>query len=257
MMKMHNLPQIVVSLTTFPARINKVHLVIECLLRQTYNNLRIILWLSKDQFPDETLPNNLKRLIEHGLEIKFVEGDIRSHKKYYFAFQEFKDRLVFLVDDDIFYPSWIVEESYNTYIQCGAKNIVIGHWGYKITYGIDGRLKSYNEWSQDFRKDDSNLFFGSGGGTLIRPSDLYEDCCNKDLLIKLAPTADDIWLNAMCRLAGVKVVINLNYPLPIIIKNNIELRSVNYLDNQNDVIIKQIIDYYNNKLGFNPFQMQS
>lgn len=255
-MNKHSRPQIIVSLTTFPARINKVHLVIECLLRQTYDNLRVILWLSKDQFPDEKVPNSLKRLIEYGLEIRFVEGDIRSHKKYYYAFNEFKDSLIFLVDDDIFYPSWMVEESYNKFIQYGAKKIVIGHWGYKMLYESNGNLKSYNEWSQDFSIEDPNLFFGSGGGTLIRPCELYMDCCDKDLLLKLAPTADDIWLNAMCRLAGVKVFVNLNYHMPIIIKNNVELRSVNYLENQNDVILKQISDYYNQQLGVYPFQKQ-
>lgn len=252
----NNHPQIIISLTTFPARINKVHLVIECLLRQTYDNLRFILWLSKNQFPDETIPNSLKRLIDYGLEIRFVEGDIRSHKKYYYAFNEFKDSLVFLADDDIFYPSWMVEDSYNKFILYGAKKIVIGHWGYKMLYESNGNLKSYNSWSQDFSIEDPNLFFGSGGGTLIRPCELYEDCCDKDLLLKLAPTADDIWLNAMCRLAGVKVFVNLNYHMPIIIKNNIELRSVNYLENQNDVILKQISDYYIQQLGVNPFQKQ-
>lgn len=256
-MNKHNRPQIIVSLTTFPARINKVHLVVECLLRQTYDNLRVILWLSKDQFHDEILPNSLKRLIKYGLEIRFVEGDIRSHKKYYYAFNEFKDDLVFLVDDDIFYPSWIVEESFNNYIRYGSKKVVIGHWGYKMIYKSESNLKSYNEWSQDFCKDDPNLFFGSGGGTLIRPSELYEDCCNKDLFLKLAPTADDIWLNAMCRLAGVNVHINLNYQLPIIIKNNIELRSVNCLENQNDVILTQVIHYYDQKIRINPFQNKS
>lgn len=251
-----NRPQIIASLTTFPARINKVHLVIECLMRQTYDNMRIILWLSKDQFPNEIISNNLMRLEKYGLEIRYVEGDIRSHKKYFYAFNEYKDSLVFLVDDDILYPTWIVEESFNRYTQNGAKNIVVGHWGYKMTYDNEGDLKSYNEWSQDFRDDDPNLFFGSGGGTLIRPSELCGDCCNADLLFKLAPTADDIWLNAMCRLAGVKVIVNLNYHLPIIIKNNIELRSVNFLENQNDVILKQIIDYYSKQKGVNPFQKQ-
>ena len=249
-------PQIIVSLTTFPARIKKVHLVIECLLRQTYDNLRVILWLSKDQFPDENVPNSLKRLIEYGLEIRFVEGDIRSHKKYYYAFNEFKDSLIFLVDDDIFYPSWIVEDSYNTYIKYGEKNVVVGHWGHRIIYDTDGNNISYNKWPQDFCNDDKDLFFGSGGGTLIRPSELFGDCCNKELFLKLAPTADDIWLNAMCRLAGVKVIINLNYPLPIIIKNNIELISENCLNNRNDVILKHIIDYYDQKLGVNPFKRQ-
>lgn len=42
--------KIVVSLTSFPARIKKVHIVIESLLNQTIKPDKIILWLSKEQF---------------------------------------------------------------------------------------------------------------------------------------------------------------------------------------------------------------
>src|SRR5690554_3260312 len=55
---------LIVSFTSFPARIKKVHLVVESILRQTVLPHRIILWLSKEQFPTEkSLPKKLLELI--------------------------------------------------------------------------------------------------------------------------------------------------------------------------------------------------
>ena len=36
------------------------------------------------------------------LEIIFVEEDLRSHKKYYYAFKEYQNDIIITIDDDIF-----------------------------------------------------------------------------------------------------------------------------------------------------------
>ena len=52
--------RMVVSLTTFPLRIGKVHLTIQSILRQSRLADRVLLWLSKEEFPEEAqLPENL------------------------------------------------------------------------------------------------------------------------------------------------------------------------------------------------------
>lgn len=85
---------VVVSMTSFPARIQKVWIVVETMLRQRQSPEKIVLWLSRDQFPGghSQLPERLLAQQERGLDIRFVDGDIRSHKKYYYAFAEFPDR---------------------------------------------------------------------------------------------------------------------------------------------------------------------
>ena len=54
-------PKLIVSLTSFPARINTVHQVIESLLNQTKKADKIILWLAPEQFPngEKDLPEKL------------------------------------------------------------------------------------------------------------------------------------------------------------------------------------------------------
>ena len=72
----------VLSLTSFPGRIDDVWIAVECLLRQTFKPDKIILWLAIGQFPDKVTPDSLKKLESRGLEVKFCEDDLRAHKKY-------------------------------------------------------------------------------------------------------------------------------------------------------------------------------
>ena len=77
---------------------------------------KIILWLSKDQFPTQnTIPENLKQIENSIFHIRLVDGDIRSHKKYYYAIKEYPNNLIFLIDDDLYYPANIIERSYRQY----------------------------------------------------------------------------------------------------------------------------------------------
>ena len=241
--------QIIISFTSFPARINRAHLAAECLLRQTYPNIRVILWLSMNQFPLCEIPSKLKRLQDYGLEIRFVEEDVRSHKKYYYTFQEYRDCLVFLADDDIYYPTKIVEKTYNKFIEYGGNKVVVGNYGCRMSHNDDGSLTPYLSWrlcnSAEYEAD-NNLFFGSGGGTLLRPCNLYKDICRKELFTRLTPTADDIWLNAMARLGGNKIVVLANnYPLSVSIKNDVKLYKENYTEEcGNDAQLKAVNDFY-------------
>lgn len=66
---------VIASLTTYPARINVVGFAIETIFNQTRKPDRVILWLAKEQFPEgvECLPKMIKKQIERGLEVRFVD----------------------------------------------------------------------------------------------------------------------------------------------------------------------------------------
>lgn len=53
-------------------------------------------------------------LQKYGLEIRFCD-DLRSHKKYYFAMQEYPEDIVILFDDDMFYPKNTIKKLYELY----------------------------------------------------------------------------------------------------------------------------------------------
>lgn len=105
---------IIVSMTTFPARIGYVHLAIKSLLNQTVSPGKIILWLAKDQFQDVEIPQQLRALCTYGLEIRFCDEDLFAHKKYYYAMRAFPEQIIVTYDDDIIYP----EDLWKNCLQC-------------------------------------------------------------------------------------------------------------------------------------------
>ena len=113
--------RMVVSLTTFPLRIGKVHLTIQSILRQSRPADRILLWLSKEEFPEEAqLPANLLRLKEKGLDIRFCDN-IRSFKKVFYTAQEFENDVIVTADDDALYPeNWLegLWDTHEKYLGC-------------------------------------------------------------------------------------------------------------------------------------------
>lgn len=135
--------KMVVSLTTFPLRIGKVHLTIQSILRQSRPADRVLLWLSKEEFPEEAqLPENLLRLKERGLDIRFCDN-IRSFKKVFYTAQEFENDVIITADDDALYPEnwleglWDTHEKYPGCVCC--------YRAHEITFE-GGRVAPYQEW---------------------------------------------------------------------------------------------------------------
>lgn len=241
--------EIIVSFTSFPARIDNVWQVVECMLRQTVCPHKILLWLSKEQFADDnSIPERLRKMQNDVFEIRMVEKDFRSHKKYLYVSQEYPNNPVVLIDDDLYYPSDFIERLFGAFKKTGS---VVAYYGSLITYNEDGSLKKYREWDNSYDECfSSNFFFGSGGGVLFVPSKLYEDLTNIELALKLCPSADDIWLNAMVRLSE-QPIQKLKYglPLPVNEENNESLSVVNVGLDKNDEQIDKVNDYYKRKLN--------
>lgn len=109
--------KIIVSLTSYPKRIDTIWLTITSLFKQSMKPDLIVLWLAKSQFKTlDDLPESLKRLQKYGLQIKLCD-DLKSHKKYYYALKEFNEDIVILADDDMFYPNDTVETLYKMHLK--------------------------------------------------------------------------------------------------------------------------------------------
>lgn len=236
---------VVVSLTSFPARIGIVWQVIECMLRQSYQPFKVILWLSRDQFPSQdSIPQSLTERVGDVFEIRLVDGDIRSHKKYYYAFKEFPNKTIITVDDDIYYDPNTIKRLLDTSNQY-SKCIVSNHTR-QIAFDNEKQLKPYKTWRRDILPNETCDLVQIGiGGVLYPPSCLHEMVLNKDLFVKLAPLADDIWLNMMARLENTPIVqaTPLILPLPILSKAPSLTEVNNGLKNLNDKQIGQIREY--------------
>lgn len=243
---------VIVSLTTFPLRAGKLWIVLESLLRQTIKPSRIIVWLSKDQFPTEKdIPLSLLRYRDKGIDIELVENDFRSHKKYHYVVNNYPDAVLVTVDDDIMYPSTMLENLLKAHQQW--PNAVIARYAYKMLFDEDGNITSYSKWKRIMTplSPANDVFFGSGGGTLFPVGAFYKDVKDIDLARCLCPTADDIFLNAQCRINNTPVAVidskvallNVQY------KENRRLATMNIDEgNANDIQISAINNYYNKKI---------
>lgn len=249
--------RVIVSLTSYPARINRLWLVIESIFRQTRKPDKIILYLSRIQFPDENLlPKSLLRQKGRGLEIRFVDNNYNSHKKYIYTLTDFADDFLLTIDDDIFYRSNMIEQLYKTSLLFPFA--VIAQYCTQIKWKDDKELIQYSLWPKIEEEKDAgfDVFFGSGGGAIFPPHSLHPDVVNSKLFNDLCPTADDIWLNAMCRLNNTKVkyIQGTSSFLPVLNFNDTALSLINNDMNQNDIQIQRTRDYYKN---CDPFKFQS
>lgn len=246
-------PVTVISLTSFPKRINKIWIVIESLMRQTEMPDRIVLWLSEDQFKCKKIPKSLRKLQQKGLEIRMCKSDLRSHKKYYYAFQEFSQDNVITVDDDIIYPSNLVEELKSAYKQ--YPDCVVARYVHVMNYTNNDILIPYTLWNNCVTENPSFMnFFGSGGGTLFPVYKMSVDVLDKCAFMTLCKTADDIWLNAYARFSGLKVYVpdNISHVIfNIQIHNDDRLYCAN--EGLQDIQIKMIQEFFIRKYGIDPF----
>jgi len=226
---------LIVSLTSFPARIDYVYIVIESLLRQTVLPYKIILWLSNQQFSGfESLPESLLKLQGDIFEIRFVDGDVKSHKKYFYVSKEYPDCLAVLVDDDILYPPGMIEELHTAH-ERGVGDVIC-RYGCRVLADDAGNLKPYEQWPQIYQEESGNdIFFGSGGGTLFCPKDFTEALTDIESAIDLTPYSDDIWLNYAARVAHLKIaMLRHRRFFPLNIPDNQPLVRKNVEEGQND-----------------------
>lgn len=224
------LPKIIVSLTSYPKRINTVFKTIQTMIAQTVQPDEIVLWLAKSQFPnlEDDLPEELTRMVSNKVKIKWTQ-DIKSYKKLIPALIAYPDDIIITIDDDLLFDEHIIErllKGYRKYphcIQCHRVTTVNYRDVNNISITPDA-LKAYPVPTYLHK-------LSGGAGCLYPPHSLHPDVLRKDLFMLLAPTSDDIWFWLMGVLNGYKV--NL-------VKNNIA--KLKYIPGTQDEALWRIND---------------
>lgn len=202
--------EIVVSLTSYPRRINSVHRVVRSLFAQTMLPDRIVLYLSRDEFPNGEggLPRELLACRGHDFKIRWVEGNMRSHKKYLYAVRDYPNALVITVDDDIECRNTLVSELVEAHHR--FPHAVCGVRCHVINFTSEGSIAAYNKWilesgnhhPRTLNHPSMRLFPTSGAGMLLPPGSLPPQAFDEEAIKETCLNADDIWLKVMTALAG-------------------------------------------------------
>lgn len=241
------IPRLIVSLTSFPARIKTVNYTIESILLQKKKANMVVLWLGYDKFPnkEKDLPKRLLRLTQYGLTIKWCK-DIRSYTKLIPSLEAFSDDIIVTADDDIWYPPEWLERLYDSYLK--EPTLIHAHRVLQVTAN-SGHINKYTDWgTQIFSpQEPSYCWHLTGtGGVLYPPHCLYKDICCCDKFLSMAPSVDDIWFWVMAILQHTRVKVvegNIFTFEGVFIVKNQSLWSDNVYD-KNDVALEKLMEVY-------------
>jgi hypothetical protein len=239
---------VIISLTSYPARVDTVYLTVMTLLNQTVRPRAVMLWLANEQFPEGevNLPAKLVALKDNGLTIRFCE-DLRPHKKYYYAMKENPNCDVITVDDDVFYPEDLVEVLTETSRK--YPDTVVCTWGHGFIPDGKGDVFSADKWQylEGGNEPGYDIIPTGVGGVLYPAHCLSEEVFNAEAIRRLCLNADDLWLKSMALLNHKKAV-RVNRPAKLYFSILRTQKSGLYYDNaledKNSVAWRNIMEAY-------------
>ena len=206
--------RLIVSFTSYPGRIRAVRQVFDSLYAQTLQADEIILWLAEEEFPNKEadLPKVLQEdLSSNKFTLRWCDN-LGSHKKYFYAMQEYPEDIIVTVDDDLYYHPDSLErlmrahERYPNAVAALTTSLVtldenlypfpIGHWYFDF---------------QQISEPSMLLMAGSGGGTLFPPHSIDSRIFDKQLIYDTCADdgkifADDLLLKAGVMLQNIPVL---------------------------------------------------
>lgn len=232
--------EIIISLTSFEPRLPHIARTLNTLLRQSVKPNRIIVWLSCDL---SSVPDEVIVYTKRGVEFRHVPLDLKGHKKYFYAMQEFPNSLIITVDDDIIYSCDLIASLLKTHKK--YPKAIVGRRVHLISMD-HGKPAAYEHWQyeiQTLKRPSYMLFCTGSGGVLYPPGSLNESVLNSNAIQTLCLCGDDIWLKYMSLLNGTKTVWAENHCLPLIQAPNsqaVSLSTENVIGKRNDLYVNNM-----------------
>lgn len=240
----------IISFTSYKDRLKYCSTVIKSILQNTIQPYKIVLTLYKDDAKLIVKNSMLDKYISSGkVELLICDIDIRSHKKYFYTMQKYRNHPIITIDDDVFYTPDLIESLMNSYKK--YPNCVHGRRVHKKTYNDDGTLKEYKKWifeNQDILEPSTEIMCIGVGGVLYPPDILHINNDNLKDIYKYI-TVDDVYLHYLELKNHIKIVYcknNKNHPdlLEGSQKTALWLTDNNFKgENNTDKAIKELLNY--------------
>lgn len=232
---------VVVSMTSYAARLRTVDVALESIARGTVKPRRLLLWLD-DPGLMAARPPAIRRLQQRGVEV-LLSPNFGPHTKYYpyVATNGASSRPLVTADDDVIYPAnWL-----RSLVEANREHpdTINAHWVSTISINA-GSITQYEGWER--RKDtDAGLHnFALGvSGVIYPPLMLRQLRSRGDLFMDVCPGADDIWLHWVALRAGIptRQVDKVPRHFPLIPGSQAQaLSDVNVGQNRNDHWIRAL-----------------
>ena len=195
---------LLISMTTYPARLYGISEVLLSLLHQSANisSYQCFLTLAKEEFinGERDLPIVVQQLIANGW-IKIIwHHNIYSHKKLIPIMQIYPENDILIVDDDVIREYNFIEifqRDHSIY----PNDIICGQFNYFYNNKIEiQRMKGYKGKNCGEFNAIPDIIFqtarsANGGGGVLYPKHTFSDkrFFNESLYMKLSPTSDESW----------------------------------------------------------------
>jgi hypothetical protein len=241
---------IVVSLTSFPPRFRTLHLAIKSILNQKMKPDVILLCLAKEEAKNEfDLPDSIIDLKKYGLQILYIEENLKPHKKYLYAMKNYPNSIIITVDDDIMYDKNLIKDLYDSYLK--YPYAVSARRVHKIIKDKNNNILPYTDWLYEYKKEKKpslDLIATGVGGILYPPCLLPPETFDTEKIKKLCLNADDIWLKFMELKNNIPVVCAKGRRIhPYTITNTQKITLQKNIRNKklNDIYLTLLQDFYN------------
>ena len=184
--------KIIISMTSYPARIKYVARVWFSILRQKVNPAlyHCVLVLSEEEFThkEDDLPSDLRVLVDNEvIELLWVPRNTRSHKKLIPVLQKYAENPILVIDDDQYRTEdWLgnfvkYHTAYPKDVLTGISHFILRDgkfYSQKLTPGVYNNARPAN----------------GRGGTLYPPGTFTDkEFFDESLYMKLSPTSDESW----------------------------------------------------------------
>lgn len=186
--------RIIVSMTSYPARIQNVPISIFALLKkQTLPPDEVHLWLAIPQFPNKEadLPKELVAMSSAGLvNIHWLEKNTYVHKRHE-IFKVVDNGCVFLIDDDVIYDARLIKTVMDVHMKCPNMIVCYNHYDkhrYNGKHILYGEPCKYGAWYlNQYRWCGQSMIPAS-----VYPHEVLSEAL-QEYRDKTSPVSDECW----------------------------------------------------------------
>ena len=163
------------------------------LLKYNKTNFKVVLTLYKDDI--QYITKDLQSLIDNNLiELIVAEENLKSHLKYFYVMQKYKNLPIITIDDDIIYPVKMFEYMLEEHRK--NPNVVLCRSCQQFTY-TNNEINNTKQWLWNPINDIAHINHAEGYAGILYPP----NCLNisNDLIPEIYDTimSDDIYLSIL------------------------------------------------------------
>lgn len=239
--------KITVSMTSYGTRLNLVHIALKSIMEQTMKADTIVLYLAEDDSQNKIQQED--ELIKAGLRIERNVKDLKSHKKYFYAMQEYSESLIVTVDDDTIYDENLLEDLYKEHLIYPKS--VICRRGHRMTKR-NGEIAPYDLWEGCVRSEiPEKGICATGVGGILYPCGKYREAFLDEKGIREASLyGDDLWLKTVELIWGICTHAIGEVPVRVIKGSQDEaLYKENAENRRNNEYLEALQRYFNVRLA--------